>query len=166
MLFCFQFVRPICVAWLVFLLVGVPLPVTHCHAFEMGPPQTGRVLQLHLCDCSHDRFQAKDDEDSNEDSDKSWHIHWVCFHFTDDPAGTLSSAHVDVIGNVSAVGVEQRVDVSRFRSLDKSLFVWLSHIDNAELGIRNLDTSYRSSSLARESKSRTDYCTNSSRLLL
>ncbi|MCY2973671.1 MAG: hypothetical protein NTW52_03275 [Planctomycetota bacterium] len=157
-----QFVRPMFVAWLVFLLAGVPLPVTHCHGFEMGTPQTGRVLQLHLCDCSHDLIEATD----NEDDGKSWHIHWVCFHFADEPAGTLSSAHLDIIGNVTAIGVERRVDVLRCYGLDTCFLVWLSHINRAELDIHNLATSYRSSSLARQSKSRSCYCADSSRLLL
>jgi hypothetical protein len=157
-----QLVRPMFVAWLVFLLAGVPLPVTHCHAFEMETPQAGRVLQLHLCDCAHDLIEARNDEVNDE----SWHIHWVCFHFTDEPAGTLSSAHLDAVGSVSAVSMEPRVDILRCNSIDESFLVWNSRADNVELGIRNIEASYRSMSLARQSKLLTHYCANSSRLLL
>ncbi len=152
-----QYVRPMFVAWLVFLLAGVPMPVTHCHAFELGTPQSGHVLQLHLCDCSHEPV---------EDHDEAWHLHWICFHFSDDPAGTLSSAHVDVVGNVTAVKVEPRCDISRCYGLEAFSPAWLSHVEHTELRISALSKSYLSRLLTQHSKWSSDYCETSSRLLL
>jgi len=153
-----QLIQPFFVAWLVFLLAGVPLPVTHCHGFEMGNQPTSGGLQFHLCDCSHD-FVAHSESDP-------WHVHWVSFHFTDELASVSTPTHLDVVSNATTTEIRSRDCVLPSHDRENGFVVWLSRFDGFETGIGKLKTSFRSGGLAQYAKSYSCYCATSSRLLL
>ena len=153
-----QFFRSIFVSWLVFLLAGVPLPVTHCHGFEMGNRPVSGGLQFHLCDCSHDSV-------AHSDSDP-WHVHWVCFHFTDELASVSTPTHLDVVSNATTGEIDSRDDVIPIHDRENEFVVWLSRFNSFETGIGKLETSFRSGGFAQYAKSCSCYCATSSRLLL
>jgi len=153
-----QLIQPLFVAWLIFLLAGVPLPVTHCHGFEIGNRPVSGGLQVHLCDCSHDSV-------AHSESDP-WHVHWVSFHFTDDLASVSTPTHLDVVSNATIGEIDSRDDVLPSHDRDNGFVVWLSRFNGFEMGIGKLETSFRSGGLAQYAKSRSCYCATSSRLLL
>jgi hypothetical protein len=153
-----QIVQHIFVAWLVFLLAGVPIPVTHCHAFEIGNDQSSQGLRVHLCDCAHDAT-------ANDENDP-WHLHWICFHFTDELASLSSSAHVDVVSNATMLELGFRKNRFPYLDGEKEFSVWLSQSDSFDVDIRRFESSCFALSQVRNAKSHTDYCATSSRLLL
>jgi len=155
---CRQLIQPFLVAWLVFLLAGVPLPVTHCHGFELGNQPVSGGLHFHLCDCSHDSV-------AHSESDP-WHVHWVSFHFTDELAGVSNPTHIDVVSNATTSEIHSRDCVLPSQDRENGFVVWLSRFDGFEMGIGKLETSFRSGGLAQYAKSRSCYCAISSRLLL
>jgi len=90
-----QFGTSLFLAWLAFLLAGLPLPVAHCHASLGQDPSHFGGLQEHFSEFSH---TLPDDF-----AEETWHIHWVFFHLTDQLAGISTASHIDVLANTTTL---------------------------------------------------------------
>ena len=147
------------VAWLAFLLAGLPLPMSHSHAsMPDGCYHVGN-LERHLCEFAHPQHDVEDEE--------LWHTHWIVFHLTDQLAGISTASHIDVISSATTLKTGLQVGDMCCDCRVQKMQSWLLYERwFAAYCVGKTEASSKEWSGGAFLLYRVGYCENSSRLLI